>query len=103
MTPTTPRPLLRMTNQFPFDGIPVHVIQFLPQLLFAPHIEIVETPLPEVSFVSWSFRERQRQLVGAGLLSPLAQSRDRKSTRLNSSHPSISYAVFCLKKKKKKI
>src|SRR6202042_126893 len=26
--------------------------------------------------------------------------RDRKSTRLNSSHPSISYAVFCLKKKK---
>src|SRR5690348_17678338 len=26
---------------------------------------------------------------------------DRKSTRLNSSHPSISYAVFCLKKKKR--
>src|SRR6266487_5668309 len=31
-----------------------------------------------------------------------ATGRDRKSTRLNSSHPSISYAVFCLKKKKKK-
>src|SRR5438309_6093775 len=30
-----------------------------------------------------------------------AGSRDRKSTRLNSSHSSISYAVFCLKKKKK--
>src|SRR4051794_41315566 len=29
--------------------------------------------------------------------------RDRKSTRLNSSHPSISYAVFCLKKKKKEM
>src|SRR5207245_9420023 len=28
------------------------------------------------------------------------QARDRKSTRLNSSHGSISYAVFCLKKKK---
>src|SRR5690348_17601170 len=28
------------------------------------------------------------------------EDRDRKSTRLNSSHPSISYAVFCLKKKK---
>src|SRR5438876_9273584 len=27
------------------------------------------------------------------------QFKDRKSTRLNSSHPSISYAVFCLKKK----
>src|SRR6266581_8566729 len=38
--------------------------------------------------------------VGHGHLS--GQSRvvgDRKSTRLNSSHPSISYAVFCLKKK----
>src|SRR5262245_64121578 len=30
------------------------------------------------------------------------QSKDRKSTRLNSSHLGISYAVFCLKKKKKK-
>src|SRR5438105_11525033 len=32
-----------------------------------------------------------------------ANTRDRKSTRLNSSHEWISYAVFCLKKKKKKI
>src|SRR2546422_4134003 len=32
----------------------------------------------------------------------LWSSRDRKSTRLNSSHGYISYAVFCLKKKKKK-
>src|SRR2546430_12399891 len=31
----------------------------------------------------------------------LAQQLDRKSTRLNSSHSQISYAVFCLKKKKK--
>src|SRR2546427_4693948 len=30
------------------------------------------------------------------------EARDRKSTRLNSSHSQISYAVFCLKKKKKK-
>src|SRR3712207_8349304 len=29
---------------------------------------------------------------------PLSQDRDRKSTRLNSSHANISYAVFCLKK-----
>src|SRR3712207_7573542 len=36
-----------------------------------------------------------------GLLDQLSQSRerDRKSTRLNSSHANISYAVFCLKKK----
>src|SRR5699024_12636281 len=30
---------------------------------------------------------------------PMTKQRDRKSTRLNSSHVSISYAVFCLKKK----
>src|SRR5437868_13612918 len=33
---------------------------------------------------------------------PADAARDRKSTRLNSSHVSISYAVFCLKKKKRK-
>src|SRR5689334_23807574 len=32
---------------------------------------------------------------------PVRLREDRKSTRLNSSHSSISYAVFCLKKKKK--
>src|SRR5437868_13302285 len=35
-------------------------------------------------------------------LAALMSTEDRKSTRLNSSHVSISYAVFCLKKKKKK-
>src|SRR5689334_24589526 len=35
-----------------------------------------------------------------GTLSVEAGTQDRKSTRLNSSHSSISYAVFCLKKKK---
>src|SRR5690348_17920556 len=35
-----------------------------------------------------------------GMMEQLDPFRDRKSTRLNSSHPSISYAVFCLKKKK---
>src|SRR5207249_2147934 len=38
----------------------------------------------------------------AGLSGSTPVTRDRKSTRLNSSHVSISYAVFCLKKKKKK-
>src|SRR5688572_372081 len=44
---------------------------------------------------------------GAGLVNTFAflgdtgASRDRKSTRLNSSHSQISYAVFCLKKKNK--
>src|SRR5438552_4980010 len=40
-------------------------------------------------------------VTGEALLVAL-ESRDRKSTRLNSSHQIISYAVFCLKKKKEK-
>src|SRR5438874_7431857 len=52
--------------------------------------------------------EREPQLVGHEALERGVQHeegyppRDRKSTRLNSSHVEISYAVFCLKKKKKK-
>src|SRR3712207_9558041 len=42
---------------------------------------------------------RSRFVPKAGCSTPVA---DRKSTRLNSSHANISYAVFCLKKKKKK-
>src|SRR5438876_8053414 len=45
----------------------------------------------------------ERVVVPTGFrLRTAPRSGDRKSTRLNSSHPSISYAVFCLKKKKKK-
>src|SRR5690348_17661967 len=57
-----------------------------------------------------SERRQARSLIerhGSGSLDFFAlrrvrRRRDRKSTRLNSSHPSISYAVFCLQKKKKK-
>src|SRR3712207_7477430 len=38
-------------------------------------------------------------VLAAGERQVLGHERDRKSTRLNSSHPNISYAVFCLKKK----
>src|SRR5689334_24534109 len=40
--------------------------------------------------------------LGVEFVCQFGPTRDRKSTRLNSSHSSISYAVFCLKKKKKK-
>src|SRR3712207_6873240 len=38
-----------------------------------------------------------------GCGSKVSSRQDRKSTRLNSSHANISYAVFCLKKKKKRL
>src|SRR2546427_9289713 len=55
------------------------------------------------------FQKQQRctgRLVGVGIapadgFAPPISAPDRKSTRLNSSHSQISYAVFCLKKKKK--
>src|SRR5206468_8271804 len=49
--------------------------------------------------VAWMFAET-RQLAEEWAYRWLAAARDRKSTRLNSSHDQISYAVFCLKKKK---
>src|SRR3989442_13164728 len=49
-----------------------------------------------LNWLSWN---SAYSLSCSGVSSPPA--RDRKSTRLNSSHVRISYAVFCLKKKKK--
>src|SRR5438552_15686120 len=51
----------------------------------------------EESFAGGGYTALQR-----AALMQLAADQDRKSTRLNSSHQIISYAVFCLKKKKKK-
>src|SRR5437899_3758680 len=51
----------------------------------------------------WSETKIARTLSGLELMTRrLGSIPDRKSTRLNSSHLGISYAVFCLKKKKKK-
>src|SRR5947209_9636477 len=44
---------------------------------------------------------KRRHGEGPQDLVDVGEQRDRKSTRLNSSHANISYAVFCLKKKKK--
>src|SRR5256885_10933720 len=46
-------------------------------------------------------RQVNRVIISRRVQNQRARRRDRKSTRLNSSHLVISYAVFCLKKKKK--
>src|SRR5690349_25079850 len=54
---------------------------------------------------SFGIRHKFELKIGAEVARSVFRSRvprDRKSTRLNSSHVEISYAVFCLKKKKKK-
>src|SRR5690242_21552884 len=59
-------------------------------------------PPPDHRVMAGPASEQDRQSLGVGeRRPPVGGAQDRKSTRLNSSHMSISYAVFCLKKKNK--
>src|SRR5207253_10115377 len=71
---------------------------FAPDQLGAEHIAIEGVGARPVRDVDHAVIELGRQRHS----SHPTPSIDRKSTRLNSSHVAISYAVFCLKKKKKK-
>src|SRR5690349_22549310 len=65
---------------------------FPEQLRYHVPLEIMYTIIPFMMIaVLFYFTARDQSVI---------ESRDRKSTRLNSSHVEISYAVFCLKKKK---
>src|SRR5438876_6525590 len=55
-------------------------------------------PLPTQAVRGEQEKVRCRERLGGLLKYYEREAADRKSTRLNSSHPSISYAVFCLKK-----
>src|SRR5947209_10490074 len=61
------------------------------------HLELAEAHMPGIGSAPAS----SVAMKDVSDLQPWAAHRDRKSTRLNSSHANISYAVFCLKKKKK--
>src|SRR5690349_24178123 len=71
-----------------------------PRSTLFPYTTLFRSSSRSRSFTSWPV-----QTCTPSRSSPAKSSfvRDRKSTRLNSSHVEISYAVFCLKKKKKKI
>src|SRR5438445_4108442 len=64
-----------------------------------PHLRQARAQLEPVHVAVHRRDGRQGLELGEDLRRP--SRRDRKSTRLNSSHANISYAVFCLKKKKK--
>src|SRR5256885_6340012 len=77
---------------FPYTTLFRSVAQALVSAVTAiTGIEAALTPVSNEGCGTEALAERLRQAVGEG---------DRKSTRLNSSHLVISYAVFCLKKKK---
>src|SRR3712207_6990559 len=65
--------------------------------------EVETTSLKKVEDLDFSPSEKETQTNVCHLEILSIDEEDRKSTRLNSSHANISYAVFCLKKKKKKI
>src|SRR5256885_12218076 len=69
--------------------------------------EIYTLSLHDALPISWArpgprrtCRSRRAPSSASAKAGPIPRTRDRKSTRLNSSHLVISYAVFCLKKKK---
>src|SRR2546430_11747438 len=63
--------------------------------LFRSHIDRVDPGDPR------DYKREDHATASISCMSSDCSPRDRKSTRLNSSHSQISYAVFCLKKKKK--
>src|SRR5438552_18482083 len=62
--------------------------------------EIYTLSLHDALPISYLLKKGRRLFFGTPVAKPTTVG-DRKSTRLNSSHQIISYAVFCLKKKKK--
>src|SRR5437763_119048 len=83
-------------------------VRVTPQLITtadATHLwaEVYDEPLDEIFRVQGDIAQKVVRALDVRLLEPQRRQhflRDRKSTRLNSSHRCISYAVFCLKKKK---
>src|SRR2546430_9032741 len=96
-----PKPVIAMVNGFAIGG--GHVLHVLCDLSIASDNAVFGQTGPRVGSVDAGH--------GTGFLARVVGEkkareiwylcRDRKSTRLNSSHSQISYAVFCLKKKQR--
>src|SRR5438034_2122166 len=66
------------------------------------HPAVKEACVVGIPHPKWQERPLAAVVLKDGASATPQELRDRKSTRLNSSHTVISYAVFCLKKKKQK-
>src|SRR5438034_6810014 len=69
--------------------------------MLQPERNLSRAPLFQVMVILQQPEKKSQQFHNV-TMRQMVSERDRKSTRLNSSHTVISYAVFCLKKKKKK-
>src|SRR5438034_5763013 len=90
--------------------MPLEPYQLISQYTLEPLLKSIAEGLPSVT-VRYGCRLESFTQDQSGVTARVKHAngnrsvplpRDRKSTRLNSSHTVISYAVFCLKKKKKK-
>src|SRR2546422_7663741 len=103
--------MLAGTLPFPGDSVqetmikrlpdePLELIEMRPDLHFPPGLQqTLDTALARSPVHRYQSAAKFAHDLAA--VDRAAGERDRKSTRLNSSHGYISYAVFCLKKKKK--
>src|SRR2546427_8866076 len=74
-----------------------------PRSTLFPYTTLFRSPLDPDAVAAKRCVEHLKRVVRAADDSLEVLHTDRKSTRLNSSHSQISYAVFCLKKKKKRL
>src|SRR5947209_11724533 len=71
-----------------------------PRSTLFPYTTLFRSRVPRRAADLWPDPARAARLQSSGATGLCPGPGDRKSTRLNSSHANISYAVFCLKKKK---
>src|SRR5207249_11730862 len=83
-----------------FRSVDIRKLQFLNDRIAQVTDALNQVRLSVHGLQQAPFGMQQPQLESVDRETHLVQRVDRKSTRLNSSHVSISYAVFCLKKKK---
>src|SRR5258707_8327046 len=93
--------VIKCQNCTSFNIIPCHIFFFLmirrpPRSTLFPYTTLFRSVAVVEERRAKTARERSHRCKR-----PNRRAEDRKSTRLNSSHANISYAVFCLKKKKK--
>src|SRR5690242_18608856 len=80
------------------SGLATLNIQTVPGVTAGVANDTLTAPYNNLKAVEQLVEENKNE-IAAIIIEPVAGNIDRKSTRLNSSHMSISYAVFCLKKK----
>src|SRR2546430_9642838 len=88
----------------PMSTVPTHALRQLRAGKLAIGLGVAQARTVGIATIAktagfdWLFIDGEHSSLDADTAAQIATASDRKSTRLNSSHSQISYAVFCLKK-----